>query len=284
MVYSKYIVGLTIALPLLATAVNAGLSGCAKSLALQITNIYENGDTKFHYDYCENLHDGRGFTAGIVGFCTGTSDAWEVIKVYHKLTGGNDAFSPLDKRLEQLADNESDSTSGISDYCKIWENLAKSDSRFRQAQDTIRDETYIDPSQKQADQLGLRFSISQAQLYDTGVQHGTGNDADGLGGLIKRTNSKFKSDASGDSGSTLNINGHKVDEIVWLKKFLDVRTDDLKHPREEENRGGNYWAQTVYRVKSYRYAIDKKEYSWDGSVQVLDNDGKPTTVRYVTKN
>ncbi|KAJ2856077.1 hypothetical protein J3B02_001812 [Coemansia erecta] len=277
MVYTRYIVGLTVAIPLLATMVDAGLSGCAKSIALQITNIYENGDTKFHYDYCENLHDGRGYTAGIVGFCTGTADAWEVVKQYHKLTGNSDAFSPLDKRLEQLAESGSDSTSGISNYCKTWGNLAKTDSRFRQAQDIIRDETYTDPSQKYADKLGLKFSISQAQLYDTGVQHGTGNDADGLGGLIKRTNNKFKSDASGNSGSTLNINGHKVDEIVWLKKFLDVRTDDLKHPREEENRGGNYWAQTVYRVKSYQYAIDKKQYTWDGSVQVLDNDGKPTT-------
>ncbi|KAJ1645742.1 hypothetical protein LPJ64_002719, partial [Coemansia asiatica] len=78
MVYTRYIVGLTVAIPLLATMVDAGLSGCAKSIALQITNIYENGDTKFHYDYCENLHDGRGYTAGIVGFCTGTADAWEV--------------------------------------------------------------------------------------------------------------------------------------------------------------------------------------------------------------
>ncbi|KAJ2376692.1 hypothetical protein IW150_001824, partial [Coemansia sp. RSA 2607] len=55
---TKVIIGLT-----LSTLAAAELSGCAKSIALQITNIYENGDTNFHYDYCENLHDGRGFTA-----------------------------------------------------------------------------------------------------------------------------------------------------------------------------------------------------------------------------
>ncbi|KAJ1862586.1 hypothetical protein LPJ73_000722, partial [Coemansia sp. RSA 2703] len=225
-----------------------------------------------------NLHDGRGFTAGIVGYCTGTGDAWDVIQEYHKLTGGNDEFSPLDSRLKKLADSGSDSTSGIGNYCKIWEKLGKSDARFRQAQDIIRDNTYIQPANKYSNDLGLRLSISQGQMYDTGVQHGTGHDADGLGSLIKRTNSKFNSDAAGDSGSTLNINGHQVDEIVWLKKFLDVRTDDLKHPRESDNQGGNYWASTVYRVKSYRYAIDQKEYNWNGSVRILDNDGKPTTV------
>ncbi|KAJ2236035.1 hypothetical protein H4R99_004952 [Coemansia sp. RSA 1722] len=273
-----HFVGLAAVALLLSAKVNAGLSGCAKSIALQITNIYENGDTKFHYDYCENLHDGRGFTAGIVGFCTGMEDAWQVIQEYHKLTGGNDEFSPFDSQLQKLADSGSDSTSGIKGYCDVWEKLGKTDMRFRQAQEAIRDKKHVNPSQKYADQLGLRFSISQGQLYDTAVEHGDGSGPDDLRGLIKRTNKKFKSDAPGDSGSTLDINGHKVDEIVWLKKFLDVRTDDLKHPRQEENQVGNYWASTVYRIKSYRYALDKKEYDWTGSVTILDNDGKPTTV------
>ncbi|KAJ2109503.1 hypothetical protein IW146_006331, partial [Coemansia sp. RSA 922] len=72
---------------------DAMLSGCAKSLALQVTNVYENGDTAFHYEYCEDLKDGRGFTAGIAGFCSGTGDALEVVKLYHKLTGGKDDMS-----------------------------------------------------------------------------------------------------------------------------------------------------------------------------------------------
>ncbi|KAJ2345399.1 hypothetical protein GGH92_004067, partial [Coemansia sp. RSA 2673] len=125
-------------------------------------------------------------------------------------------------------------------------------------------------------------SIAQAQLYDTAIEHGAGDDADGLISLIKRTNEKVTADVAGTSGSTLNVNGHKIDEIAWLNLFLVVRTDDLEHPREKENQGGNYWAQTTYRVKSFQYAIKLKEYKWGTSVKILDNDGKPITVKCST--
>ncbi|KAJ2746132.1 hypothetical protein GGI20_001617 [Coemansia sp. BCRC 34301] len=259
-------------------ATNTALEGCARTLALKVTNIYENGDPNFHYDYCENLHDGRGFTAGIAGFCSGTGDAWEVVQAYHKLTGGSDEFSRYDSVLRKYSESGSDSTSGLDGYCALWETLGKGDTRFKSAQDSVRDALYVAPAQQYSSKLGLRLTISQAQLYDAGIQHGTGNDADGLGSLIKRTNAKFTSDKPGSSGSTLTINKHKVDEIVWLNAFLKVRTDDLLHPKERENQGGNYWAQTVYRVKSYQWAVKQKEYNWGNSVQVLDNDGKPTIV------
>ncbi|KAJ2336924.1 hypothetical protein GGI00_000552 [Coemansia sp. RSA 2681] len=269
-------VGLAVGLSLLVTA-NAALDGCAKTLALKVTNIYENGDPNFHYDYCENLHDGRGFTAGIAGFCSGTGDAWEVVQAYHKLTGG-DEFSKYDSVLKRYAENGSDSTSGLDGYCALWGKLGNGDARFKKAQENVRDALYVTPAQQYSAKLGLRLTISQAQLYDAGIQHGTGNDPDGLGSLIKRTSAKFTSDKPGGSGSMLNINNNKVDEIVWLNEFLKVRTDDLLHPRERENQGGNYWAQTVYRVRSYQWAIQQKEYNWSNSVRVLDNDGKPTTV------
>ncbi|KAJ2880301.1 hypothetical protein FB639_002867 [Coemansia asiatica] len=189
----------------------------------------------------------------------------------------------MDSTLEKLANDGSDSTSGIGNYCSLWKKLGKSDANFQKAQDNIRDQLYFDPSQKYAATLGLKLSITQGQLYDTGIQHGTGTDADGLGALIDDTNKSFTSDQAGDSGSTLTINGHQVDEIVWLKKFLDVRTADLKNPKEKDNQGGNYWAQTTYRIESYQYILDQKEYKWGGSVKILDNDGKPTTVSCLKK-
>ncbi|KAJ2099225.1 hypothetical protein GGI09_002897 [Coemansia sp. S100] len=261
---------------------DAMLCGCAKSLALQVTNVYENGDTAFHYEYCEDLKDGRGFTAGIAGFCSGTSDAWEVIQLYHTLTGGKDDMSQFDATMAKYAESGSDSTSGLSNYCEVWKKLGTGDAKFRQAQDTIRDKMYFAPAMAQAKTLGLKTSIAQAQLYDTAIEHGAGDDADGLISLIKRTNEKVTADVAGTSNSTLNVNGHKIDEIAWLNLFLVVRTDDLEHPREKENQGGNYWAQTTYRVKSYQYAIQQKEYKWGTSVKILDNDGKPITVKCST--
>ncbi|KAI9501404.1 glycosyl hydrolase family 46-domain-containing protein [Coemansia spiralis] len=251
---------------------------CAKLIALEITNIYENGDTEFHYDYCEDLKDGRGFTAGIAGFCTGTGDAWQVIQEYHKLTGGNDKFTSMDSVLAKYASDGSDSTAGLEDYLSTWEELGKSDTKFQHAQDTVRDDLYYNPAQAASNKLGLKLDISQGQIYDTGIEHGTGDDLDGMLALISATNKEFTSDAPGDSGSTLTINGHQVDEIVWLQKFIQVREADLKNPKEKENQGGNYWAQTTYRTKSYSYMIAQKEYMWTKSVTLLDNDGKPTTV------
>ncbi|KAJ2713096.1 hypothetical protein H4R19_002423 [Coemansia spiralis] len=274
--YAAALAAVTAAFALAAAAVP--LSGCAKGIALKITNVYENGDTQFHYDYCENLKDGRGYTAGIAGFCTGTGDAWQVVQRYHKMTGGNDAFSPMDKVLAQYAESGSDSTAGLSDYCPVWGQLGKNDAQFRKAQDGLRDDTYFNPSQVYADRLGLKFDVSRAQLYDAAIQHGTGNDGDSLGALIKYTNQRLPTGAPQTSGSTLTINGQKVDEIAWLKQFLQIREADLKNPREPDNRGGNYWAQTTYRTKSYAYIISQGEFRFAGSVKILDNDGKPMVV------
>ncbi|KAJ2390065.1 hypothetical protein H4S02_002051, partial [Coemansia sp. RSA 2611] len=258
---------------------NATLCGCSKDIALRLTNVYENGDTEFHYDYCENINDGRGFTAGIAGFCTGTADAWEVIKEYHKLTGGNDDFTPMDGLLEKYALAEDESTSGIEDYCSVWEKLGQSDKKFQQAQDTIRDQMYYNPSQKEADKLGAKLDVTRGEIYDTGIQHGTGEGEDGLAALIGYTNAAFSSDQTGDSGSTLSINGKQVDEIVWLKKFITIRDEDLKNPKEPENQGGDMvWADDDYRTKSYSYMIDAGTYMFGKSVKVLDNDGNPITV------
>ncbi|KAJ2474063.1 hypothetical protein GGI02_000409 [Coemansia sp. RSA 2322] len=258
---------------------NAMLCGCAKTLALEITNIYENGDTDFHYDYCENIKDGRGYTSGIAGFCTGTGDAWQVVQAYHTLTGGKDDMSQYDTVMEKLANCNSNcgSITGLGGYCDVWKKLGQTDTKFKQAQDTIRDNLYFSPAMVYATQLGLKTSIAQAQLYDAGIQHGTDGGADSLGGMVKSTNAQITADITGDSNSILTINGHSVDEIAWLNKFLAVRTGILKNPKESGDQGGA-WAQTLYRINSYTYAVGLKEYMWGSSVKVLDNDGKPTTV------
>ncbi|KAJ1933046.1 hypothetical protein EC988_009250, partial [Linderina pennispora] len=63
--------------------------------------------------------------------------------------------------------------------------------------------------------------------------------------------------------------------IVWLTKFLQVRTDDLKNPHNKGTQ--KEWAKSVTRVKSYQYVVAQKQYKWSSSIKALDNDGKTTT-------
>ncbi|KAJ2657366.1 hypothetical protein IWW48_004548 [Coemansia sp. RSA 1200] len=254
------------------------LCGCAKDIAIKITGVYENSDTDVHYSYCEMLPDGRGFTAGIAGFCTGTGDAWMVIEEYKRIAGSYGDFQSMTTTLKKYADDGDESSDGIENYCSVWKDLGKSDKNFQQAQDNIRDQLYYDPAEQASNKLGLQLDVTQGQLFDTAIEHGAGDDADGMQALIGYTNESFDSDQPGDSGSILNINGHKVDEIVWLKKFIEIRTDDLKHPKEKDNQGGDYWAQTIYRTESYSFIIDQKEYMWTISVKILDTDRKEMAI------
>ncbi|KAJ2458767.1 hypothetical protein GGF42_001873 [Coemansia sp. RSA 2424] len=255
----------------------AVLHGCDKTIALEITNIYENGDADFHYNYCEDINDGRGYTSGIAGFCTGTGDAWLVIQEYHKLTGGKDKMSQFDSVLAEYAQSGNSSVTGLADYCPVWRKLGTSDKKFKKAQDTIRDSVYLSPAMVYAEKLGLRTSIAQGQLYDAGIQHGASDGPDGLGGMVKDANARVTADEAGDSGSTLSINGYKIDEVAWLKKFLVVRANVLSNPQEPPNMSGA-WTKTLYRIKSYQYAVEIKEYNWTSSARILDNDGAPTTI------
>ncbi|KAJ1807378.1 hypothetical protein LPJ56_006250, partial [Coemansia sp. RSA 2599] len=231
------------------------------NLAIQLTNVFQIGQISFQYSNCEKDNEGKGYVAGIANFCTGTGDAWDVVQAYHELTGGNDSFTKLDDVLAERAKSGSGSTSGLSEFCDTWQSLAL-DNKFWSAQGTVFDKLYFSPSQKHADNLGLTLSVSQAALYDTAISLGAGDEKGSLGGIIEETNKSITEDVSdGDSGSTLTINGHKIDEIEWLNKFLEVRA-------EYEDEG-----TSNISILSYKYIIEKKEYKWDHEIEVLNNEG-----------
>ena len=121
-------------------AVSAEMSKEAKHRCEQYTSIFENDTTELQYAYCENIHDGRGFTAGRAGFTTGTHDAYEVIKKYSAKKHSN----PLAKflpELEKLDKSGSGSVSHLNGYCAAWKE-ASHDAEFRKVQDEVSDELY----------------------------------------------------------------------------------------------------------------------------------------------
>jgi chitosanase len=60
-----------------------------KSCAEQMISVFENESTSLRYDYIENLHDGRGYTAGSDGFETRDSDLLQVVEIYDGMRPNN---------------------------------------------------------------------------------------------------------------------------------------------------------------------------------------------------
>lgn len=244
------------------------LTTCQKQLIFEATNTYENSQIDPLYSYCENLDDGRGFTCGIVGFTTGTHDAYQVILQYNKASGSTGEFKDYLTALRTLDSKEqTGSVKGLKGFCKVWEGAA-TNPVFRQVQEDARDTMYFKPSQGFADNLGLDLPLTRGQLYDAAIQHGIGEDYDSLDAMVARATA-----AAGGSPSSVP----PVDELTWLDKFLTVREDTLCHPENKETQ--KEWCESVTRVKSYRHALDSgKTGMFEETLEILDNDGKSLTL------
>ena len=213
------------------------LDAAQRRRADQLISAFENSTTEIRYDYAENLGDGRGVTAGRSGFTTATCDALDVIEAYTDEVSDN-VLSPFTPELERLCDEESDDTSGLPEaaYIAAWSEAA-SDAEFRAAQDAILDREYYIPAMEAADDLGLETALARAELFDAAVQHGAGDDPDGLDALIDR--------ATANGGAPTEIG-----EREWLDALFDVRIDDLLHPANEETAGE--WSESIDRVECMR--------------------------------
>jgi chitosanase len=180
-----------------------------KEIAMELVSSAENSslDWKAQYKYIEDIGDGRGYTAGIIGFCSGTGDMLDLVTLYDKRKPGN----VLSKYLPALKKvNGTDSHSGLgSGFVSAWKTAAK-DTVFQQAQNDERDRVYFNPSVSQAKSDGLR-ALGQFIYYDAIVMHGPGDDPVSFGGIRKTAMKKAKTPAQGGN------------ETTYLNAFLDAR-------------------------------------------------------------
>lgn len=234
-----------------------GLLPAQKDRAEALTSLFEDGSTTVRYDATTNLGDGRGITAGRAGFTTATGDAYEVVKRYTERASSNLLTKYLPE-LQRLADEQSDDTSNLVGFEAAWKKAAE-DPMFKTVQDDVVDDLYFRPAMKMADDLGLILPLSRAVLYDTIIQHGGGNDPDGLPAIIERTNSVM-------GGSPVN----GLDEKVWLNEFLQTRIADLTDPYNSASK--EIWALSVTRCVVFLQIASEGNYNLNAPILIDTND------------
>ena len=198
-------------------------------LADHVISVFENSTPDLQYGYAENIHDGRGITAGRAGFTSSTGDMLLVVQNYTALVPNNGLAQYL-PALQTLSATEDSSTSNLGNLIAAWA-LAAQDTIFRMVQDAVVDELYYLPALEYSVDLGIHTPLGLLCVYDAIIQHGDGEDPDGLAALIDKAG---RSPADGRS------------EEIWIKKFNQVRREDLLNPFDQETQAE--WSESVGRV------------------------------------
>ncbi|WP_433572752.1 chitosanase [Streptomyces sp. CA-251247] len=207
-----------------------------KEIAMKIVSSAENSslDWKAQYKYIEDIGDGRGYTAGIIGFCSGTGDMLDLVELYTQRKPGN----VLAKYLPALRNVDgSDSHAGLDpNFTKDWKKAAE-DSAFKTAQNDERDRVYFNPavSRGKSDGVGV---LGQFIYYDAIVMHGDGGDPTSFSSIRKRALAKAKPPAQGGN------------EKTYLNAFLDARVWAMKQEEAHEDTSRVDTAQRVFVQKN----------------------------------
>jgi len=216
-----------------------------KELAMELVSSAENSslDWKAQYSYIEDIQDGRGYTAGIIGFCSGTGDMLQLVKGYTE-TKSENLLAKYIEALERV--NGSDSHEGLGEVFEDDWEAASEDADFQEAQNKIRDDMYFNPAVDQAAKDGLSV-LGQFIYYDAIVMHGPGDGSvpyeESFPGIREAAINKAKSPADGGN------------EAIYLTSFLDERDKVMKLERAHEDLSRTI-AQRKF-LKEENYSLQK---------------------------
>ncbi|MFJ4712343.1 chitosanase [Streptomyces sp. NPDC088785] len=188
-----------------------------KELAQRIVASAENStlDWRSAYGYIEDIGDGQGYTAGVIGFCTGTHDLLALVERYTRSHPDNG----LARYLPALREVDgTDAHDGLDPgFPAAWRKEATHQA-FRDAQDADRDRVYFDPAVRLAKLDGLG-TLGQFIYYDAMVFHGPGTGPTGFYGLREATIKEADTPSQGG------------EEASYLDIFLDLRRKAMRTKR-----------------------------------------------------
>ncbi|KAJ3200199.1 hypothetical protein HDU67_002248 [Dinochytrium kinnereticum] len=236
-----------------------GLNKCQYDIILKITSVFETSKQTHSYEMCGNINDGQGISAGFIQFTTSSGSAYKVVDTYLSSTTKKDSNPPLANfvgSLEQAARagnggqvNGYGNVNGLSGFCDAWRHAATTDfEAFKDAQVKVQQDLYLSPNKPVVDSLGLKTALGVGLVFDTGIQLGLSAVT-----AIARNAGPTPKDG--------------VDEATYINSFLDAKMNHLS------NMGGAY-AQTGYRINSYRHVLRSGNLNFEGGrIEALDNSG-----------
>ena len=177
---------------------------------MELISSAENStlDWKSQFGYIQDIGDGRGYTAGIIGFCSATGDMLDVVKSFSAAEPGN-LLAKYIPALTSLAASGSDAHTGLDGLVTDWKS-SSDDPKFQAAQESIRDSEYFNPALTQAKADGLHI-LGQFAYFDALVMHGPGEDASSFGGIRASALKLARTPAAGGS------------EVSYLRAFFAAR-------------------------------------------------------------
>lgn len=189
-----------------------------QDVAYQLLSSAENSslDWRAQYVYLEDIGDGRGYTGGVGGFCSGTGDMIQVVDRYIELRPSGNPLQPY--RAALAAVNGTDSHAGLgAPFESAWVT-ASSDEFFRQAQDELRQTLYFGPAVDLAISDGLG-SLGQFCYFDHSILNGFDGMSEGIRQVVI-DNGVLPPSQGGNETTYLN---------AWLQQAIVQMDTDPAH-------------------------------------------------------
>lgn len=170
---------------------------------LSLVSIAENSDIDWsdHYNYAENIGDGRGITFSIAGFCSGTGDGILVLRELQKINPSH----LLCKYIVPMSKVSGGNVTGLSGFIRDVRALGD-DKQWQQAVWIILSKMYWKPAMDMANKYGCVLPITKGFIYDTCINHGSDSVE---GPIISRL--------------TVPAPSQGGDEKAWLSAFIARR-------------------------------------------------------------